>query len=279
MPTARFRLGKIDGEIPDERGSLSEIREDLGHNDFPESLVVENEDYELRRGSRSPYHENGEEEDMGEEIEDFEEFIYFRYVSEVVETAIALDENGEDKENDNVNRDTMEFILLNDGRFIYESASDVSPGQAFEVLFGEQFDQLGIDYVDDLSISNDVMRSFYDNNDQIREVIITGIDAEPDDEEPMRSIIEMGEVGDSVAFNAGEDSDADLDNASLVGDFVDVGDIKLVSATNPGQNQKTISENNWVKFYYSKNLDEGARSRLIYNRVKPILDKVTGEEK
>lgn len=230
-------------------------------------------------GSRSPYHENGEEEDMGEEIEDFEEFIYFRYVSEVVETAIALDENGEDKENDNVNRDMIEFILLNDGRFIYESASDVSPRQAFEVLFGEQFDQLGIDYVDDLSISNDVMRSFYDNNDQIREVIITGIDAEPDDEEPMRSIIEMGEVGDSVAFNAGEDSDADLDNASLVGDFVDVGDIKLVSATNPGQNQKTISENNWVKFYYSKNLDEGARSRLIYNRVKPILDKVTGEEK
>lgn len=54
MPTARFRLGKIDGEIPDERGSLSEIREDLGHNDFPESLVVENEDHELRRGVTVP---------------------------------------------------------------------------------------------------------------------------------------------------------------------------------------------------------------------------------
>ncbi|MFC6723466.1 hypothetical protein ACFQE1_03490 [Halobium palmae] len=264
MPQPNFHFGEVRNGIP-EGIELSNLESENEHNHFPEELAEERGDNVLRRGSRFPYHEDGTDED-------YEEYFYYRYTSEVVQSGVRLNDEGEDDEFNTLARDTMEFILLGDGRFIYESSTDIGPGNALEVLFGEI-----PDYESDMSITTSILRDYYDDHDQIGEVTVGGIDATgvgSSGTDLRRAVVEAGRISDKITFNTGTDREANLKESTLIDEFVSLGEVSQITVTNSGENNKELSDNNWVSFYYPEALEPRARSRLIYKRVKPILDVV-----
>ncbi|WP_135825805.1 hypothetical protein [Halorussus ruber] len=257
----RFKIGVVKN--PEEIPSLQEFdeRDEIADSSFP--IQEERDGESLRKGFRDPYYEDGDD--------DTQEFFYFDCVIETLEKNTRLDEDGNDLEHHVQSRDTMHFILLPDGRFIYESAKNVGPGNALRLLLGE------IPEIEsDITIPHSVLRNYYFDKDEVSKVVVNGIESDDDPEEytePVRSILRTGRMLESTTFNTG-DFETNLRESDLVGSFIDHGNVKFIKGSDEDTNTKAVSNNGWVRFYLPTDRDVVERSRLIHRKVRPILDDV-----
>jgi hypothetical protein len=262
MPTNKFRFGKLREDIEDY-AVPADLDGEIEHDEYP--LVEERDEHQFRRGSRDPHYEPSDSEHGTE-------FFYFRYVAEKLDMGVGLGDDGEDEDREMVTRDTMDFLLLPDGRFAYQSGDDVGPGNAMEVLF-ESIPE----YESDADFSNNVVRNFYEDNEQVGKVEISGFDtdgiAEPESE-VTDAVSEAGRVADTTVFKTGFDQDANVKESRLINEFVSQAEVSEVGAVTGAENAVTISDNNWIEFYYQPDLQAGVRGRTIHRRVRSVLNDV-----
>ena len=272
MPDHRYRFGSLEEDLS-SYGELSELANSIEDGGFPMEEELENEI--LKKGARDPHYEQA-----GSDFDT--EFVYFRYVAGTLTETVGLDDDGEDTDIPVQGRDLMDFLLLPDGRFIYESADNVGPGNATQLLicFATGEEDSNFEISDEGALATTIIERFYngdfyppDTDYRIRKIRVKGLSGDLNADSGLPEAVERSlQLCDDVSFNAGYNEDADLPDNPLISEFIRQGQLSLVNSDPASGNRRIMSSNNWFQFSYEDGLQSGQRSRTIFNRAKPVLD-------
>ena len=290
MPQKRFLFGATESDLS-SFGDFSELANNVQSDEFPITDELESED--LLRGARDAYYadpnaesdsDTESESDLNPEHVFEEEFLYFRYVAGTVAESVELTDEGQDDEIIVKSRDTMDFVLFPDGRFIYQSAQP-TPYEAIRLVIcfttGNENPDFSIS--DQGTVTPEILRSFYrgefyNNMDHsVNEIKIgpaTDESESADSDDPEPSLVsDILRVSEEVTFNGWEESD--LANSSVISEFASQGGLRAVNSKPDSGNSRVLSDNGWLKFSYPDSLGPEPRSKLVCSRCVPILNATT----
>lgn len=175
---------------------------------------------------------------------------------------------------------SLQFFLLKDGTYAYESKRGVSDDDVISYIFDVLDEDYEYEYSRYEEFSLDTMRMFYKSHEEVRKLKVNEIgEKEPNPHWGREEITEItedtGENTDNTTFSVGRIY-TNLKNADLIHEgFARLSNLQLIRARNQDGDIEEVRESGRLGTTYSENLDEEEQREKVRDAAVDTLQTVS----
>lgn len=212
-----------------------------------------------------------------------EDYLFGRYSKEVEEQDFRFNSENEVVPIEFDSARSLQFFLLEDGTYAYESKRGVSDTDLIPYIFEILEDEYEYDYGRYEEFDLDTMRAFYKGHEKVRKLKVNEIgEKDPNPHWGQDEITELtqdtGEDTDNTTFSVGRQYE-DLKNADLIDEgFARLSNLVRIRARNQDGDIEDLRESGRLGTTYSEKLDEEEQREKIRNAAINALQLISAVE-
>ncbi|OYR58763.1 hypothetical protein DJ83_14505 [Halorubrum ezzemoulense] len=212
--------------------------------------------------------------------EDFvtgEDYIFLDFYKEITVEQEEFNEDADIVMGERELARPMRFLLTEDGKYAFESTSQVYDDDALEYLF----EPFGLDFETEQygNFSLEEIKNYYENVFRVRGLKLKGI-AEQEPERHHDTAVEdlvqqAGEPMVRAVFSTGS-KDNNLKNSDIVDGFSDLSDIKYIRAKDSEGEIQELYSSGRIEVRYSADFDLEDQAQLARDTMETVFSSYVG---
>lgn len=210
-----------------------------------------------------------------------DDYLFFDFEQEVGQDVTEFDENDDIVQVERYFVHTMRFLLLDNGRYAYESTKKVTDSDALDYIFEPFEAEYDNERYETLSLEQ--MRSFYKSRPRIRKIKVEEIgqkDPNPSwpDEDLADLIYDAGEDTDNSIFSVGRKNN-DLKNVEVIQNgFVKLSHLSFIRARDSEGNIQELLDSGRFGITIPSDVGDEEESETVRDSAIRVLRELFGQE-